>query len=165
MKDARLPELAEFGIFRLPIHPVIEFIVELFLVVARQVLAFGRDDDFLQRFQLAVGHRRYGTDRHRRSAQFLRRKSLVVVVHDVNVPFKRHSRFENGRFGPGETEFQLGADDARLDERPTRFAHEIIVDERRDPHDPSGQTPDAHRIPDVVQVDVVCEFVALFIQF
>lgn len=56
MIDASLAELVEFGIFSLPFHPVVEFVEIVFLVFRfriAEILAFGRHDDFRQRFQLA----------------------------------------------------------------------------------------------------------------
>jgi hypothetical protein len=44
---------------------------------------------------------------------------------------ERHPRFENGRFGARKFEFELGVDDARLDETIARFPHEITVQHRR----------------------------------
>jgi hypothetical protein len=77
---------------------------------------------------------------------------------------ERHARFENGSFGARKFEFELGADDARLDETPTRFAHEIIVHRRRDSDDPAGQAPRPHGAPHVIQINRVGKFVSLYNQ-
>jgi hypothetical protein len=141
MVDAGASKLAKL-VFCLPFHPLFEIGAVFFLACAfriAQTFTRGRNNHFRQRLQLAVGRRHHRPDGQSRSGQFFRRKGLIVVVHDVNVSLERHPRFENGSFGTAELEFELGADDARLDETPTRFAHEIIVHRRRDSDDPACQ--------------------------
>lgn len=126
------------------------------------VLALTWHYNFRKRLQLAVGSGRNWPDGKCSSGQFLRRNSLVIVVHEINVPFVRHSRLEDGRFGiTAEPEFQLGPDDARFDETVARFAFKVMVQRHGDADDPAGKTADADAPLDLLQLDIVREIVSL----
>lgn len=130
MVNSGASKLAELGVFCLPFHPVFEIRSVFFLVGAfgiAQVFTRSRNNNFRKRFQLPIGRRHYGPDDQSSSRKFLRRKSLIVVVHDVNVSLVRHPWFEYRRFGARKFKFELGLDDTCLDETSTCFTHEITV--------------------------------------
>lgn len=125
------------------------------------VLALTGHYDFLKRLQLAVGRGGHWPDGKCSSGQFLRRNGLVIVVHDVNVSFVRHSRLEDGRFGTAEPEFELGADDARFDETVPRFAFKVMVQRHGYADEPAGQAADTDASLYLLQLDIVREIVSL----
>ncbi len=125
------------------------------------VLALTGHYNFRKRLQLAVGRGRHWPDGQCSSGQFLRRNGLVIVVHEIDVPFVRHSRLENGRFGTAEPEFELGSDDARFDETVARFAFKVMVQRHGDADDPASQAADADAPLHLLQLDIVREIVSL----
>lgn len=161
--DASASKLAEFSIFRLSIHPVREFIGQLVVLTTpvAHIFTCSRDDNLGQILQLPIGVCDGRPEDDAGRGQLLRRQGLIVVVHDVDMPFERHSRFENGRFHSGKTEFQLSADDASLDKRTTRFTHKVTVHCRSHADHPAGQTPGTHRTLHAIQTDLIGKIVRL----
>jgi len=131
-------KLIEFDVLDLMFHPILEFVVVHFTVLfMAEIFAFGRHCNLRQCLRLSVRRGDDWSECDSSSSQFFRRKGLVVVVHDVNVSLEWHPWFEYHRFGARKFEFELGPDDARLDETVARFPHEVTVQHRRHSDNPT----------------------------
>lgn len=75
--------------------------------------------------------------------------------------FERHSRLKYGRFGSGETEFELSANHSCLDEPRSGFPHEEIKEPDGHSDDPTRETVHSNSSLNLSQLNVIGEVVNL----
>lgn len=161
--DAEFAEILVLGVFHLPIHPDVEWIAVIIqhAIGCTVIFTLTRHHNFRKSFQQTGGRGDDRPDGQSSPGQFFLRHGFIVVVHEIDVSFERHSRFENSCFCASETEFELGADDARFDESVASFAFEMMVQRHGDSDHPTDQAANTDAAPHFFQLDVVREIMGL----